>query len=114
MMPNPYWAGLCAAASIAFSKTQPQQIQQTVNFNDAWGDSNSTFNPQPIDNSAATMEQYRMVPELYVQYQPQIWRADAYGANGYTGHAETTIAKYQRVNTAGDFTFVGTNPTGGH
>ncbi len=114
MMPNPYWAGLCAAASIAFSKVQPQQIQQTVNFNDAWGDSNSTFNPQPIDNSTDTMELYKMVPELYVQYQPQTWRADTYGASGYTGVAETTFAKFQRWDTAGDFTYVRTDPTGGH
>ena len=114
MLPNLYWAGLCAAASIAFSQTKPQQINQTVNFNDAWTDSNSTFNPQPIDNTADTMKLYQMVPELYIQYQPQFWRGDGYGVNGYTGGVSTAFDKYLRVDTAGDFTLVTSDPTGGH
>jgi len=114
MVPNAYWAGLCAAASIAFSQTQPKTLQQTVNFNDAWTDSNATFNPKPADSTPATMELYKMVPELYIQYQEQTWRGDAYAASGYTGGVQTAIDKYLRADTAGDFTLAASDPTGGH
>ncbi len=113
MVPNPYWAGFLAAASIGFSQVQPKQAQQTVNFNDAWTDSNSTRDPTPADSTASTMERYKMVPELYVQYQPQIWRGDAYAASGYTGGVQTAIDKFLRADTAGDFTLITSDPTGG-
>ncbi len=114
MVPNPYWAGFLAAASIGFSQVQPKQVQQTVNFNDAWTDTNSTFDPKPADSSLDTMTHYKMVPELYVQYQPQIWRGDGYAANGYTGGVQTAIDKFLRADTAGDFTLITSDPTGGN
>ena len=111
---NPYWASFLTAASIAFSKVQPQQVQQTVNFNDAWTDSNSTFDPKPADSTQDTMTHYKMVPELYVQYEPQIWRGDGYAASGYTGGVQTAIDKFLQADTAGDFTLITSDPTGGN
>ena len=111
-----YWSAFVAAAGIAFSQVQPKQVSQTVNFSDGWNNKlgHSTFDPKPPDNSQGTMTLYQMVPELYVQYQPQIWRGDAYAVSGYTGGVQTAVDKFLAIDTAGDFTLITSDPTGGN
>ena len=98
------FGALIAAVGTALQTWVPQPFTQPVNFNDAWSDSNSTFNPKRLDNTSATMQLYKMSPTAYSQYTAQIYHGDGYGPNGYTGPVSQAISKWTgRNDYAGDF-----------
>lgn len=110
---DPPWAGFIAAVGIAYSQVQPQDNPTGVAFNTAWNVPDSTGIPAGRDPSL--MDFYRMRPVLLIQYQPQFWRGDAYGTQGYTGGATEGFNKFTGgVRGAGDFEYTGSNiPPGG-
>lgn len=109
---DPPWAGFIAAVGIAYSQVQPQDNPTGVAFNTAWNVTDSTGIPAGRDPSL--MDFYRMRPILLVQYQPQFWRGDAYGTQGYTGGATESFNKFTGgVKGAGDFSPTTQPPPGG-
>ena len=111
---DPPWAAFVALTGIVFSKTQSESPVHGVNFNDAWSDSNSTFQgglPSGWPNSPpAIMQLYQMKPKLLLKYQTQSYQGDQYNLHGYAGPISESYDQWLAWDFAGDFTRISSPP----